>query len=161
MPSHRANAFDSLPRLKGRTRASQAAPASSTHTAEKLLKCRRQVQRTARAAKRTPSLPELGTWAAKGAFQSERGELVRTRGQLYLLRFCEACRRIGVQIDSQRRNCNSRGRLSLFGTLRLSKTPTALRVPWGPLAGTLSLRLHHPALSLSHIVELVNTFQLN
>jgi hypothetical protein len=50
-----------LPRLKGKTRPSASAPATSTNTADRLLKCRQQATSTARAAKRKASGPLPGT----------------------------------------------------------------------------------------------------
>lgn len=50
-----------LPRLKGKTRPSASAPATSTHTADSEEKCRQQATSTASAAKRKASAPPPGT----------------------------------------------------------------------------------------------------
>ena len=50
-----------LPRLKGKTSPSANAPATSTSTAGRLLKCRQQATSTASAAKRKASGPLPGT----------------------------------------------------------------------------------------------------
>lgn len=58
-----------LPRLKGKTPApSTTAPATRTNTADRLLKCRQQATRTARAAKRKASAPLPGTLYAGVGF---------------------------------------------------------------------------------------------
>ena len=78
-----------LPRLKGKTRPSTSAPATSTNTADREEKCRQQATSTASVPKRKASGPPPGTLQVQGRGQVEQleawaldtleGSKVRTR----------------------------------------------------------------------------------